>query len=332
MSKLTGKGQLNMKEEVLKEEPTAMTIEDLHPEVQEVYRKMPDIDLNNKWTRRLAPFFQALTVRPKKQADVKVTTRRLRDASLRIYEPAKKPSGAGLLWIHGGGLVLGKAIMNDPLCNHFASKLGLTVVSVDYRLAPKHPYPAAIDDCMEAWIWFLNHCEILNVTPERIAVGGQSAGGGLAAALCQRIKDQADRQPNAQLLYYPMLDDRTIDRTDLTKIKHVLWNNNNNAYGWGAYLGNNAAAHFDLPPWSAPARCKTLNGLPPAWVGVGDKDLFLDEDTRYAKALREAGVECEFIKVPGAPHGFDAAVPNASISMSFQKSADAFLSQKLGLS
>lgn len=266
-----------------------------------------------------------------KDPQVILSKQKLTHEGVRIYQPKESPCGAGLFWIHGGGMIIGKAEMNDPQCNHYARELGLTVASADYRLAPDHPYPAAIDDCYEAWLWFLSEAERLGVDSSRIAIAGQSAGGGLAAALCQRIRDTGGVQPAAQLLVYPMLDDRTAQRSELTVIEHILWNNRSNMFGWSSYLGHEAGTAETLPPWSVPARQTDLNGLPPAWIGVGDKDLFLEEDKAYAEALTAAGVVSEFIVTENAPHAFDALVPEAGVSIRFRNSSDTFLRKHLSI-
>lgn len=228
---------------------------------------------------------------------------------LRLYRPTgavgKTPA---LLWIHGGGYLIGHPGQDDELCRRYARRLGVTVASVDYRLAPEHPYPASVEDCYSALVWL---SRLPSVDAGRIAIGGASAGGGLAASLAFWARDRDEVTPAAQLLVYPMLDDRTVDRKGLDKPGLRLWNQSSNKFGWSAYL---ADADREV---AVPARREDLAGLPPAWIGVGDLDLFHDEDLAYAERLKAAGVPCDVEIVKGAFHGFDGIVPRASVSQQF---------------
>jgi len=304
---------------------------DLDPDLQKTYGRIPRMRFDKAWVRWLMPKLSTLSYKSISDPAVTVSVVNISQGSLRVYEPVSKTSGAGLLWIHGGGMIMGSALMNEAECILYAKAMGLTVVSVDYRLAPKHPYPAAIDDCFEAWTWFINNADRLGISSSNIAIAGQSAGGGLTAALCQRIHDQGEGAPVSQILFYPMLDDRTACRGELTRMDHMIWNNHSNRYGWSAYLAREAGGPEPTPEWAVPARREDLSGLPPAWIGIGDKDLFLDESLQYAKALQSCGVECELIVARGAPHGFEGLVPNAKLSKTFIASAEAFLKRSLSI-
>jgi acetyl esterase/lipase len=234
-----------------------------------------------------------------------------------VYTPQNRtvPSGA-LLWIHGGGLVIGRAEQDHALCSGLAAELGIVVVSVDYRLAPEHPFPAAPDDCCAALSWLHAASPDLGVDRSRIAVGGASAGAGLAAAVCQRARDDAEVAVALQLLVYPMLDDRTVLRPDHER-RGIIWTAASNRYGWTSYLGHPPAP--DEPrPYAVPARRADLAGLPPAWIGVGDRDLFFDEDVEYARRLQAAGVPCTLDVEPGMYHGADIITPDAPSMQAFR--------------
>jgi acetyl esterase/lipase len=213
-----------------------------------------------------------------------------------------------LLWLHGGGYVTGSAYQDEPLYRRYATELGITVGAVGYRLAPEHSYPAAIDDCDEALSVL---AELPGVDKTRIAVGGTSAGAGLAAALAIRLRDRGDDRVRFQLLVYPMLDDRTTQRTHANAENFRLWDEASNEFGWSAYLGQTD------PVLAVPARQTDLSGLPPAWIGVGTLDMFHDENVAYGKRLRHAGVPCEVNVVPGAFHGFSSVAPDAPVSREF---------------
>ena len=236
---------------------------------------------------------------------------------VRLYRPAGgEGRGPALLWIHGGGYIIGDAAQDDVLCQRFARRLGATVASVNYRLAPEHPYPVPVEDCYSALTWL---SKLPAVDPARLAIGGASAGGGLAAALALLTRDRGQIDLAAQLLVYPMIDDRTVLRTDLDNPGHRLWNQSSNRFGWRAYLGDAD------PDVAVPARRNDLAGLPRAWIGVGTLDLFHDEDLAYAERLRAAGVPCEVMVVEGAFHGFDGIAPKADVSQSFFDSQCAVL-------
>lgn len=226
---------------------------------------------------------------------------------VRLHRPAGVDQpGPALLWLHGGGYIIGTAQQDDALCRRFTRELGITVAAVDYRLAPEHPYPAPLEDCYAALTWL---ARLPAVDPARVAIGGASAGGGLAAALALLAHDRGEVTPALQLLAYPMLDDRSGSRPDNPKYR--LWSPKSNRFGWKAYLGTAD------PKVAVPARRDDLSGLPPAWIGVGTNDLLHDEDVDYAGRLAAAGVPCRVEVVNGAFHGFDQVVPKAGVSQSF---------------
>ncbi|CAN5546121.1 alpha/beta hydrolase [soil metagenome] len=239
---------------------------------------------------------------------------------VRVYRPRTVRGQAPvLLWLHGGGMVLGNHAQDERTNLDFARTLGITVVSVGYRLAPEHPAPAALEDAYVAYAWLVEQAVEQGIDVERIAVGGASAGGGLAAGLALMIRDRGGPQPAFQLLVYPMLDDRTVLRDDVDTTNLRVWLPGSNRFGWTAYLGEMPGGP-DVSPYAAPARSTDLSGLPPAWIGVGTLDLFHDEDVTYAERLEKAGVLCALDVVPGAFHGFDAFFAKKEVSREFWRS------------
>ena len=239
------------------------------------------------------------------------------EVGLRIYRPTSVTSpGAALFWLHGGGYLIGTAEQDERSSIDFARSLGITVVAGRYRLAPENPFPAAIDDAYAGLLGMVADADRLGVDPARIAIGGASAGAGLAAGLALRACDEGTVHPVFQLLRYPMLDDRTVLRADMDTHNVRGWTPHANRFGWTSYLGV-APGSPDVSPYAAPARREDLSGLPPAWIGVGTLDLFYDEDLAYAERLRAAGVQVETEVVPGAFHGFDALMANAGVSRRF---------------
>lgn len=233
-----------------------------------------------------------------------------------VYRPVEHTgatrSGA-LLWIHGGGYVIGTPEQDHDLCASVVRDLGISVVSVDYRLAPDHPFPAGLEDCHAALRWLHDHAAELGIDRTRIAIGGASAGGGLAASLAQLAHDRGGPPICFQLLLYPMLDDRTEHEG---RPSPPVWSAASNRYAWAAYLGAPGSATSVLPP-AAAARRVDLGGLPPAWIGVGDVDLFHDECVDYARRLRDAGVATELHVVAGMYHAAERFAPRAPIARDF---------------
>jgi acetyl esterase/lipase len=307
-----------------------MRIADLHPDLRRAYRWFPRPQVRHGWQRRILKGIFAMIPEPKSTDEVRFE--RIEFATpgtgVRVFTPAGGGNGGALLWLHGGGLVIGAAAADDRFCARLAVELDIVVAAVDYRLAPEHPFPAPLDDCAAAWQWLQDAASARGLDSDRIAVGGQSAGGGLAAALAQRLHDVGGPQPRAQLLYCPMLDDRTAARRELDAVRHFAWTNRDNLVGWSSYLAGPPGAD-DVPDHAVPARRADLAGLPPAWIGVGDIDLFHDEDLAYAAALRAAGVECTLDVVPGAPHGFETIARDAGVAKAFHARAQAWLEERL---
>jgi acetyl esterase/lipase len=236
-----------------------------------------------------------------------------------VYERQdKQPHSAGLLWIHGGGLVLGNATADTEFLEPILRGLNIVVVSVEYRLPPQHPYPQPLDDCYAALLWMHEHADELGIDPRRIAVGGGSAGAGLAAALVQRAYDEGRVRPVFQALMYPMIDDRTTLTSNDDGRGKFVWTQDENLFGWKSYLGRTPRTD-DERPYAAASRRKDLSGLPPAWIGVGDLDLFYDEDVEYCRRLQSAGVSCQLYLVPHAYHGFNLLAKKAPGSIDFNE-------------
>jgi acetyl esterase/lipase len=202
------------------------------------------------------------------------------------------------------------------------------VVSVDYRLATEHPFPAAHEDSLRALRWLHGDAEALAVDPTRIGVSGESAGGGLAAGLVQRAVDEGVPVCFQHLLY-PMLDDRTVPRAEAEGGWNAVWTPTSNRFGWTSYLGHEPGLPAPLP-YAVPARRTSLEGMPPTWIGVGTADLFHDEDVAYAEALRAAGVACALHVVPGMFHAGQRFAAQAPAGQEFERSSFDSLARGLG--
>lgn len=224
---------------------------------------------------------------------------------LRIYTPAAAARGARpcVYEIHGGGFMFGTLDMMDPWCESIAAALDAVVVSVDYRLAPEHPFPAGIDDCHAGLRWTADHVAELGIDPARIAIAGQSAGGGLAAGLALKARDEGGPAICFQLLEIPELDDRLDTPSMLAFQDTPFWNRPNAVWSWKHYLG---PGHHGTPSiYAAPARATVdqLKGLPPAYVSTMEFDPLRDEGIRHAAAMLAAGVSVELHNYAGTFHG-----------------------------
>ncbi len=224
---------------------------------------------------------------------------------LRVHRPLDSHLPVGcIFFMHGGGLVMGTAIRDDERMIRWAKRFNCVAIAVEYRLAPETPYPGPLEDCYAGLAYVHQNASALGVEPERIGIGGASAGGGLAAGLALLARDRGSVPIAFQLLIYPMLDDRIGTRSSQWENTPV-WNPVSNRYGWNSYLPGTAGGP-DVPAYAAAARATDLAGLPPTYVMVGTLDGFVDEDIDYANRLIQAGVDTELHVYPGAPHGFDA--------------------------
>ncbi len=251
------------------------------------------------------------------------------DVRCLMYRPeAAAGTLAGYLHIHGGGYVIGSVESSDAANVLLAAKLGIVIVSVDYRLAPEHPIPAPLDDCYAGLAWLFENAGDLGVDTRRIGVGGESAGGGLAAALAIRARDAGEYQICHQHLTYPMLDNRTgtADNPGDPLTGEFVWQRQHNQFGWSSYLGSAPAQAPQVP-----ARVDSVEGLPSTWMLTAQLDLFRDENIEYAQRLMRAGISTDLLVYPGACHGFQFVL-NTRIGARYAADHRAGLAAGLGLS
>lgn len=285
------------------------------PEYESAARYLPR-GIARSWNLPLLKMFGALSSLGADPADVSVEDSGAGPVRVHLPTGSGDEPRPAVLWLHGGGFLLGSPKQDDALCRQIADELGAVVVAPVYRLSPKHAFPAALDDAYAALTWLAKRDD---VDANRIAVAGASAGGGLAAQIALHARDRGEIRLAAQTLVYPMLDDRTVRRTDLDESGFRLWDLRSNRVGWSAYLGHEAGAN-EASSIAVPARNENLAGLPPAWIGVGSLDLFCDEDMAYAERLREAGIPCDSMIVDGVFHGFDGIVADSEATKRFRES------------
>ncbi|BDM74271.1 esterase (plasmid) [Streptomyces nigrescens] len=281
----------------------------MDPELEAFIPLFPDVNLIDPVTERKNFADLAAKLPPPDTAGMEIEDRTVPaepDVPVRIYRP-HQAQGA-LVWLHGGGYVYGDLNTEHPWATRIAEESGATVISVGYRLAPEHRFPAALDDAYAVLIWTAEHAAELGIDPERIAVGGHSAGGGLAAALALRARDRQGPPIRFQLLNQPELDDRQ-ESWSARHFTETPWMNRAKVTAsWRHYLGSQSAT-----PYAAPARAADLSGLPPTYMATAELCPNRDEDIAYALRLLQAGVSVELHQWPGTFHG-SQAILSAEIS------------------
>lgn len=301
------------------------------PELLPVLDMFPALTLTREsLAQQRAMMAQSLLAAPKTEVpEVETVERRVPgpagapEVRVLVYRPRaageRRPS---LLHIHGGGYIMGTADMSDARNALLAKQLDCVIVSVDYRLAPETPFPGPVEDCYAALKWLHANADGLGVDARRIAIGGESAGGGLAAALGLLARDRGEIPILFQWLQCPMLDDRTVLRDTPPHLGEFVWTRASNRFGWTSLLGREPGGE-GISPYAAPARAESLAGLPPTFLNVGSLDLFLEEDLEYARRLASAGVPVELHVYPGGFHGFEIAAQSRLGKQSQRDSTEA---------
>jgi acetyl esterase/lipase len=232
------------------------------------------------------------------------------DISVRIYRPVNASGSLpGVYFIHGGGMILGNVEGESAVAEQVCEQVGAVVVSVEYRLAPEHPHPAQSEDCYAGLVWMARNAAELGFDPDRLAVYGGSAGGGLTIAVVMLARDRGFPAIRFQMPIYPMIDDtnETASSHEITDVG--VWDRLANIEAWQWYLGGGKADQY-----AAPTRAEDLSGLPPAFIDVGTVDMFRDEDIAFAMRLMQAGVPTELHVNPGAYHASEVIAPQAELS------------------
>ncbi len=284
----------------------------LDPELVLALDGFPALDLDRS---NIAKMRDLLASRPKPPSSVDVLQENRTidspdgDVDIVIYRKSDAANQPAIVWIHGGGYIMGSA--EDERARVLAWECDCTVFSVDYRLAPEHPFPAGPNDCYAALSWVMNHAEELGIDRDNVMIGGASAGGGMAAGVALMNRDRDNFPLRLQLLLYPMIDNLHDTHSGQYE-NHPIWKRQTSFNAWEMYLDGEPGE--DASPYAAASRAKDLSGLPPAYICVGSEDLFRDEDLEYAQRLQAAHVPCEYAIFPGVYHAGESFVPNAKIS------------------
>lgn len=289
----------------------------LHPELSETFKSLPPMDISeeklpyirSKNKESLETYVDFQITQNEYMAKHKDSNVEVR---LKVYTPINQVEKSPIvLFIHGGGYMFGSVEGNDSKCARYVKEINCIVVSVDYRLAPENPYPAAIEDCYLALEWIVDNQDKLNADVERLAIVGGSTGGGLTAALTLLARDRKGPKIKFQMPLFPMIDDSCTTDSSNEFHDNRIWSKELNQFAWSMYLKN---IEGETPKYAAPMRENCFSKLPPTYTTVGSLDPFRDETMNYVKALSAAGVPVEFHLYPGAYHEFEAIVPNSSIS------------------
>jgi acetyl esterase/lipase len=311
----------------------------IDPELQPIVDLLPAIDLSDPVAARagFASMLAGLSMEIPGGEDLDIEDRMIPgreggpEISVRLYRPRRVASPMpAIVYVHGGGFVVGNLDSEHVGAGMTALATGALVLSVDYRLAPEHPYPAGLDDCYGALVYVAEDAEALGVDRSRIALHGASAGGGLAAATALLARDQGGPDICFQMLHIPELDDRLETPSMKRFVDSPLWNQPLAVLSWRYYLGPMVGSD-DLPVYAAPARATDLSGLPPAYISTAENDPLRDEGITYALALLKAGVSVELHQFPGTFHG-SALVATAEVSRRAHHEAMAALRLALGTS
>ena len=251
------------------------------------------------------------------------------DVKVRAYYP-NQPTGSlpALVWMHGGGYFMGDLEMEDALLTILARSVNCVVLSVDYRLAPENPFPAGVEDAHAVLVWAFENPKELGIDPNRIAIGGESGGGGLAAGLGLLARDRGQVPVLFQLLLAPMMDDRAITHANNRITDPRLYNSPFGQELWKFYLGEDYGSDR-VSYYAAASRATDLSGLPPTYIGIAELDLFVDECLDYAAKLLQGGVQTQLNVYPAAFHGFNRFAPEARISRKWDADRDAALIKAL---
>ena len=290
----------------------------IDPELLPALDSFPALDITRDNIVRIR---ELLSQRPRPASAVEVRERLVTvqgepgDVNVHVYRKSDRSNQPAVIWIHGGGYVLGTA--QDERARIIAHHCDCTVYSVDYRLAPEHPFPAGPEDCYAVLKWVMENAGDEGIDSNRVAIGGASAGGGMTAGVVLMNRDRDNFPLRLQLLLYPMIDN--LHATDSGKyVNHPVWKQETSFNAWEMYLDGEPGEAAS--PYAAASRARDLSGLPPAYLCVGSEDLFRDEDIEYGQRLIAAGVPCEMSVFPGLYHGADSFVPNARISRRLNRS------------
>ena len=289
----------------------------INPALRDDFAKMQPHDYTDVESRREAlkrdpstlPTDPRVTVE-----DVTILKGGVPDLRVRIYRSTTKlKEYPAILWTHGGGHIWGSPELYEGLLLKMARELDCIIVAPDYRLAPENPYPADVEDCYAALKWMTNHRKSrLPIDKDRVAVVGDSAGGGLAVAVAMKARDEKGPKVCFDMPLYPQLDYTDTTPSSYQITDHRVWNREANKFAWRAYLGDNRSK---VEPYASPAHAEDLSGMPPTYIMIGTLDMFRDEAIDYAQRLMEVGVPVELHVIPGMTHAFNTVVPNNPLSV-----------------
>jgi acetyl esterase len=298
-----------------------------HPEFADI-ASWPSASFENlDEVRQEDAVIRRTSARPRLPKGISVIDQRAPDLRVRIYRNKKQTDAPALVYFHGGAFIVGNLDTDYAILVKLASRTPCTIVAVDYRLAPEHPFPAGVDDCYAALCWTAANARNLGIDPSRIAVAGSSAGGALAAACTLMARDRKGPPLIFQMLIYPVLDNKLSTPSMKAWTATPIFNRPSAQAMWRYYLGETSGR---VSPYAAPMRSKSFSGLPPAYIVTAEIDPLRDEGIEYASRLQQAGVEVRLHNVQGVPHGFDS-MSNTSVARQLLAERIAVLQQVFAL-
>lgn len=307
----------------------------IDPELQQVLASTPDVvtalhphEITALRERAVRPSLDDMTMSGAFELTVHLATRAGHPATeVVLLRPVARDGALPVLFhAHGGGMIVGTPYDELPALARFAAQTGVAVASVTYRLAPEHPFPAAVEDVYTGLSWISEHAASLGMDPDRIVLHGVSAGGGLAAATALLARDRRGPAVFAQMLLCPMLDARNDSASGHQMAGRGAWDRVANHTGWSAYLGDEPG---EISAYASPALAEDLSGLPPTFIDVGSAETFRDEDIAYAERIWAAGGHAELHVWAGGVHGFDALAPEAVLSQQARAARVQWLTRQL---
>lgn len=311
-----------MSQDQLTTSPAPMTSsrDQIEPQLREVLDALPAFSVSAETLHDFRPAVAAMAVSAPPAPDVALEEHQVprQDGTsipVRLFTPAGAAPTGALIFLHGGGMIMGSSAGYDAQSAHVADMAGCVVAAVDYRLAPEDPHPAGVEDCYTVLRWLQDAAARMGFPPDRVAVHGESGGGGLAAGLALLARDRGVAL-SAQFLQYPMLDDRTgtdAEPDPLPYAGEFVWTKQENRFAWESVLRGLPDGE-DVPASAAPARAGDLAGVAPAHIVIGQLDLFVGEALRYARTLIHSGVSTELHIYPGAYHAFMSFAQDTDIA------------------
>jgi len=309
---------------------------EIDPELVELLGQMPEMpQLDGETLEHIRPFARTpidpvLEGRAVRRSELTMMTLDGSEIPISVFSPDRPADSAPcIVWLHGGGMVMGDRFSQIDIPLEWLEQLGAVVVSIEYRLAPEATGMTPVEDAYAGLLWVAEHADELEIDPLRIVIAGPSAGGGLAAGVALMARDKSTLRLAAQVLICPMLDHRNVTTSSRQYTGPGVWSREMNEFGWRSVLGGPTGS--EVPSYVSPAMAEDLTGLPTTYIDAGSAEVFRDEDVEYAGRIWAAGGQVELHIWAGGFHGFDSLFPQAALSKSSRRTRTAWLAKVLAV-